>query len=334
MTGNKEPHLRLVFSADRTYLPGLAVSMASALAFLPEKITPRITIIHEGFRDTDSSAISSIARRIHPLSECTFLAIDQISRSLPAAPGLHPLTYARLLAPDLVSEDFLVYLDSDLLVLRDVSELPGLLGKSDLAAAPRCGRLGDDCPWLDPERMNADDPYFCAGVLAVRRGAWQSAGITEEALNLARWEPENCRNYDQTVLNYILHRRVTVLDETWNWNHWQFAAAPTDQALIIHYITGGKPWRAPSATGVAGLWKDAFELLCRKDLPWIGVSMQLRSRVEDLAFQVGTHLPSEMLNRLGTSWAWRIRRWKDESTDCSRARLRTCMGRLKESAKL
>jgi len=63
--------------------------------------------------------------------------------------------------------------------------------------------------------MGSDDDYFCAGIVVVDRKGWIENKIPARALDIARREPQKCRNYDQTILNYLLHGRVNVVDPTW-----------------------------------------------------------------------------------------------------------------------
>lgn len=328
MSESAPSSLRLVLSADRNYLPGISVSLCSALAFLPRTTTPRITIIHDGFCAADKDCLSRLALRMHDSATCTFTAVDKLPSGLPSAPGLHPLAYARLLAPDLVDDETFVYIDSDLLVLRDLSVLTGSISADAIAAAPYCGRLGDDCPWLEPERMSPDDPYFCSGVLAVRNTAWRESEIGPRAIALAVSEPEKCHNYDQTVLNYLLHGRVTILDESWSWNHWQFAAAPTQSPLVIHYLSAGKPWRAPSMDGVAGLWLKAFECLCGGDWPGLLLRLNARAYLQTMTVATGACIPKLLPPQLAKRFSWQAKRAREDRSAAMKTRVADCMARL------
>ncbi|GAB4165269.1 MAG: hypothetical protein Fur0032_01920 [Terrimicrobiaceae bacterium] len=323
--------LRIVLAADPAYFPGLAVSMASALAFLGKGMSARITVLHSGLGKTHHTRLSAMAERLRPGTSVDMVDVHTLGTSLPAAPGLHPLTYARLLATSVVEEPAFVYLDSDLLVMRDITPLVDMLAGSTIAAAPRAGRLGDDCPWLDPATMNPDDDYFCAGILAVDRLAWLREDISGRSLAIATREPQNCRYHDQTVLNFLLHGRTRFLDPSWGWNHWEFERAPSGAPLILHYITGGKPWRAPSRQGVAGLWVEAFRLLCLPEMPGSVASCTLSGTIRDLAARFLGAIASgplavpisQVSKRTADQWSWQARRVTQASAQ--QPRIASCL---------
>lgn len=328
-------NLRIVSASDKSYFPGLCMTLASMAAFLPEGVTPKISVIHEGLEARYKDLLEKLLRRFCPDAQVELIDVFTTGIALPDAPGLHSLTYARLIAPSIVQDEQFVYLDSDLLVLRDISMMPGLLGPADIAAAPTCGILGNDCPWLEPGTMKADDPYFCAGIMAVNRQHWNRLNLTESSISLAKSEPDKCKNYDQTVMNYLMHGRVRILDEGWGWNHWRFAEMP-EGPMILHYITGGKPWRVPLEYGSRGLWLGAFERLCGELFPWRRMQMVLKAKVNDFEKKVHGAMTSGLQGRVlaGVSrklfeeWKWSGENARQEKTGESRRNLARSLDRL------
>ena len=204
--------LHIVCASDASYFPGLCLTLSSCVVHLPADSAVKVTVIHDELSDRHEQKLTRILKAYCPDVEVVLCPVSSFKTELPSAPGLHPLAYARLLAPEIVPEEYFVYLDSDLLVLRDISPLTKMLDGHCVAVAPVCGILGDDCPWLDPAKMHGNDPYFCSGVMAVDKARWQANRITEQSITLAIREPENCKHYDQTVLNFVMHGMVRNVD--------------------------------------------------------------------------------------------------------------------------
>jgi len=161
-------------------------------------------------------------------------------------------TYARLLIPNLIDSDDVVYLDSDLLVLKDLNEFPKAIKRDTLLTAildPGYLCLGND----QPLGLNADSshsekwkslPYFNAGVLRFSPKQWKHKRIGEQALELIR--NTNCQAWDQTALNHTLAGEtgdISFIDSSWNFPRqlWREGPATTDPA-IYHFIGASKPW--------------------------------------------------------------------------------------------
>ena len=185
--------LRIVGASDNAYFPGLCLTFASTVAFLRKSICPLVSVIHDGLNAIHAMVLEKLLSRFHSSAKIDLNRADSFRITLPDAPGLHQLAYARLFAPEIVEEEKSIYLDSDLLVLRDISELAGFLDSEFITAAPICGVLGDDCPWLDSAKMTPQDPCFCSGVMAVNRNLWQRQGLTNSSTSLAKKDPAICK---------------------------------------------------------------------------------------------------------------------------------------------
>jgi lipopolysaccharide biosynthesis glycosyltransferase len=183
--------------------------------------------------------------------------------------------------------------------------------------------------------MRADDQYFCSGVMVINKFLWKEKGLTESSIALAMKEPEKCKNYDQTVLNFLLHGMVNIVDESWGWNHWRFAEMP-EGPVILHYITGGKPWRVPLEYGSRGLWLKAYERLCGDVFPWNRRQMILKAKVN--ALEKSLHgattfgFPGRVVEMLSRKkfqeWKWSGEKARQEKTGMCLGNLERALERL------
>ncbi|RTZ18467.1 glycosyltransferase family 8 protein, partial [Streptococcus pneumoniae] len=104
-------------------------------------------------------------------------------------PHINHMTFARYFIPDFVTEDKVLYLDSDLIVTGDLTDLFELdLGENYLAAARSCFGAGVG---------------FNAGVLLINNKKWGSETIRQKLIDLTEKEHENVEEGDQSILNML-----------------------------------------------------------------------------------------------------------------------------------
>ena len=187
----------------------------------------------------------------------------------------------RLMAPTLLQGvRKAIYLDSDLIVLRDLAELFDVDLGDDLLGATRDADTagiysGYDtcaCPHID-EVVGLGDPYtyFQSGVLLLNLEAMRKTCPLGDMLDYAR--DNRLRWPDQDVLNHFGAGRYRRLDTRWNFmTNWQFlrrprivAQAPQEiqddydaarlDPYVVHYAgPDGRPWLYPSCDMAEHFW--------------------------------------------------------------------------------
>lgn len=255
--------IHLVVAADAKFFPGLAVTVASALATLPMGRTLNVHVLDGGLSPAMADALRRLAARIHPAAAVEFHPVDEARFD-----GFHSgiansrMYYARLLVGSLIAADRALYLDVDVVVLDGLDDLwdREMGGNILLAAADRkIARLCDDCPWPLSD-AEAGGPYFNTGVLLMDLARWREERIGERAMQLAGEAGGKCRWHDQTALNYLLRGRIGGLPDEWNW---QREDLPEDPAIrAIHFTTGKKPWRYPGPDARFRVWRAFYRFAC------------------------------------------------------------------------
>jgi lipopolysaccharide biosynthesis glycosyltransferase len=249
----------LVTSSDEKYLPGLIVAIASALGRLPAGFEVDVVVYDEGLSERTRAELRRIVERAHTASRLHLeQGFSQLGRDLPVAGHVTEATYSRLLIPELSPDlERAVYIDADLLVVDDISELFTM----DLGGAIFAACVDKDTPTvqggvpysyealeLPPERQ-----YFNAGLLVMDVPAWRDAGVSAATADYAlRWDAE-LRCPDQEGINVVCGDRAVALDPRFNFQvsgEAIAAAAAGDgraahqslrRAAIVHF-TGPKPW--------------------------------------------------------------------------------------------
>ena len=167
-------------------------------------------------------------------------------------PHINHMTFARYFIPDFVTEDKVLYLDSDLIVTGDLTDLFELdLGENYLAAARSCFGAGLG---------------FNAGVLLINNKKWKSETIRQQLIELTEKEHENVKEGDQSILNMLFRDQYSLLDDKYNFqigfdagaaekNHaFIFEIPLTPLPKILHYISPDKPWKQFSVGRLREEW--------------------------------------------------------------------------------
>ena len=167
-------------------------------------------------------------------------------------PHINHMTFARYYIPDFVTEDKVLYLDSDLLVTDDLTDLFELdLGENYLATTRSCFGAGIG---------------FNAGVLLINNKKWQAENIRQKLIDLTEKEHENVGEGDQSILNILFQNSCYQLEDTYNFqigfdagaaekNHaFVFEIPLTPLPKILHYISPDKPWKQFSVGRLRKEW--------------------------------------------------------------------------------
>lgn len=144
------------------------------------------------------------------------------------------------LLPDSVSS--VLYLDSDVIVIRDLSTLQGQLfteaegGKNFMIAAVDEPSSGDH---LRPLGF-VGTRYFNSGVLLIDLDQWRSAEVGPKLIKMAAELGDKLDVWDQDVLNLYFDDSWLSLNGRFNWIHKDIGKS---DPVIVHFVTGDKPWK-------------------------------------------------------------------------------------------
>lgn len=174
---------------------------------------------------------------------------------------ISPMTYARYFIPDYISEDKVLYLDSDLIVNQSLGSLFEIELYEHLLAAA----------W------DTDGISFNAGVMLINNKKWRQEKLKERLIEqsiVTIREVEEGRfenfNGDQTILNQVCSNQWLELDKEFNlqvghdvtafynkWNNYFNEVVPPS---IIHFVSYRKPWTTLIANRYRDLWWEFHDL--------------------------------------------------------------------------
>ena len=263
---NNNNIIPIVFTCDDKYIPFLAVSLESMEDNASKNYTYDIKILHS---NNISEANQNIIRQKY--NNQTFkISFEDISSYVELiASKLHTrdyyskATYYRLFIPNLYKHyDKVLYLDSDIIVKGDISELYNTeLGENFVGAIPdnfvQCTPLAWDYVEKHiPLGKGAHTRYFNAGILLMncrRLREIDFEGKFIDLLGKVKFEVAQ----DQDYLNCICRGKVKLINLVWNKQPFPSNTIKEKDIKIFHFNLDLKPWLKDNILYEKHFWEYA-----------------------------------------------------------------------------
>ncbi len=274
--------IHLAVASDARYLTGAIGTLASIRLAVPLETEIRVILLHDRLNQIEQRRVIDAMAKLKRGPEVEFMRVDANFGSFPAFAFGSTMSYARLLLPEKVAMERLIYIDVDILVLKDLSALVRL----DLPATGVGGVaekiIAEDMPKVLPVDLDPDQPYLNTGLLILDLNKVKQAGVFTKALDILSHYPESCRWHDQSAINYALNGETQVLDNSWNVQSQHMYFDPievipslADRSVNVHFTSKAKPWLAPTPFPAEQMYRkllDAVDSGWRED-PYVTASM-------------------------------------------------------------
>lgn len=242
----------IFFTADESYAPWLDCAIRSMEENASEAYKYQIIVLHQDLSEESQRRIASGVRvpfeiRFIPMERELAGITDRTENRLRC--DYFTLTiYFRLFIADRFPEyDKGIYLDSDIVVPGDISELYRVeLGDNMIGAC--ADRSITPVPELVEYAENAVgvriDQYINSGILLMSLKKMREAGFCDHFLHLLHTYHFDCLAPDQDYINAMCNGKIVYLDEAWD------AMPPMggkevevlQNPKLIHYNLFQKPW--------------------------------------------------------------------------------------------
>lgn len=257
---NHKNEIPIFFSTDDNYIPFLDIAIASLIENASKEYEYRIIVLNTGLEQEN---INIIMRNERPGFAIEFVDIssevETIKSRFKNVYHFSVVTYYRLFIASLFPQyDKIVYLDCDLVVLGDVSELYHIdLGENILAAAPEqfvqnteeFRRYADRALSVDPSS------YVNAGVLVINLVEFRKNKIEEQFVALITAYDFDLLDPDQAYLNYLCRDKIHILPNGWNKEPMPLSC--DGKKNIVHYALYKKPWQYDDVIDGEYFWQYA-----------------------------------------------------------------------------
>ena len=236
----------IFFSTDDNYIPYLDTAVASLIENASKDYTYRIVVLNTGL---DPENVALVKRNERAGFTIDFVdiseAVADIKSRLKNVYHFSIVTYYRLFIASLFPQyDKIIYLDCDLIVLGDISEMYRMeMGENILGAVrDQYVAITDEFKLYARDAVDVDpEGYINAGVLLMNLSAFRENRIEEKFVELITNYDFDVVDPDQAYLNYLCAGKILYLKNGWN-----KVPMPTPcegKKNIVHYALYKKPWQ-------------------------------------------------------------------------------------------
>jgi lipopolysaccharide biosynthesis glycosyltransferase len=291
-TLDKEPII-IVCAASNSYAMPLGVVICSTLANVESNCRVIFFVIDGGITKKNKTKLLSIIKSAN--AEIRWLQpLDGIFDRMVVRGHIRKESYFRLLIPYLLPNQYskVIYLDSDLIVQGDLSQLWNMdINNEYLLAVQDLGipYVSSSYGLANYQELGipADCKYFNSGVLVINLEKWRSNNISKKVIEFIEKNSEYIRWCDQDGLNAILGGKWGELETKWNqtccfhkyskrellFTKGKIEREPND-TCIIHFATSLKPWNSNVHHPANELFFNYLDLT-----PWSGWRLTIWRRL-------------------------------------------------------
>lgn len=262
----------IFFAVDDGYMPCLAVTLESLIENASKNYYYSIKVLYTNINEENKRKINKYATANVSIEFVDLnYYIEKVKDKLYTRDYYTKTTYFRLFIPNLYPQyNKAIYLDSDITVLGDISELYNIeLENNLIGAAP------DDViqttkvfqEYAEKVVGVADyRNYFNAGILLMNLDELRRFNFQDKFLYLLETIKFTVAQ-DQDYLNRLCKGRVKIIDRGWDRMPIANDDYPIDNIKIIHYNLADKPWRYDDVRYSEYFWYYAkrteyYEYIC------------------------------------------------------------------------
>ena len=236
----------IFFSTDDNYLPYLDVAIRSLIDNASREYTYKITVLNTGLSEENSRLIMSNREdgfeiELFDISE----QLENIKSRFKNVYHFSVVTYYRLFIASLFPQyDKVIYLDCDLVVRGDISELYRIDLKDNILGAAPEEFVQNTREFRDYARIALGvnpDAYVNAGVLLMNLRQFRESRIEQKFISMITEYDFDLLDPDQAYLNYLCKDKIHILPN--GWNKEPMPVACEGEKNIVHYALYKKPWQ-------------------------------------------------------------------------------------------
>lgn len=258
---NKNKTIPIFFACDENFVKFTAVTITSLIANASKEFSYDIHILCTKISEDKKQKVIKLANenfKIYFDDVTNYL--KSISYRLPIRDYYSKTTYYRLFISEMFPElNKALYLDSDMIVLGDISELynhdigenyVGACNEQAMVQTDVYGTYVEQCIGLDRNK------YFNAGMLLINCAQFRKQKILDQFIRLLH-EYSFVVTQDEDYLNFICKDKVFWIENSWNVETYGKIKYSEATAKIIHYLMVGKPWHFKDVPFAEIFWNYA-----------------------------------------------------------------------------
>ncbi len=252
----------IFFAVDDFYIPFLAVTLTSLIENASKNYNYDLKILYTSIRDENIRKIKKLESEYVSIDFVDLTSyVEEIKDKLHTRDYYTKTTYFRLFIPELYPNmKKALYLDSDITILGDISELYNESLEDNLV-----GAVADDVIQTTPifreyaeqvVGVSTYKKYFNAGVLLMNLEELRKFNFQEKftyILEQIRFTVAQ----DQDYLNRLCKGRTKIIDRVWNRMPIYTDKVKEEDIKLIHYNLAYKPWHFDDTLYKKYFWEYA-----------------------------------------------------------------------------
>ena len=306
----KEQFIPIFYACDDAFVKFTIVSMHSLIKNASKDYHYILHILHTEISDEMKDIVNRLASdnfEIRFIDVTNYL--QSISEKLPLRDYYSKTTYYRLFIAEMFPQySKALYLDSDTVILGDVSELYQTdIGDAYLGACHEQAMVQSREFGTYVEKVVGVSRYnfFNAGMMLINCDRFRIHFVLDKFIDYLHYY-NFVVTQDEDYLNLICKDHVYWLDQRWNTETFGNVPYPVEQAEMIHYIMTNKPWHYEDCRFGDIFWEYARETEVYEELRLIQSSYSDEEKARDAASSEKltqtaieeTHREDNFLNRI------------------------------------
>jgi lipopolysaccharide biosynthesis glycosyltransferase len=258
---NERRTIPIFFACDEDFVKYMMVTLRSVIDNASKEYEYKIYVLNTGISNERQKLVKDMENENFSLSFVDVsLYLDKMKGKLPLRDYYSMTTYYRLFISQMYPEyDKVIYLDSDVVVVDDISKLYAYDLKGYYVGAANdqlvqqlevFGRYVEQVLGVDRNR------YFNAGVLLMNCQALRDTDFLDRFVELVNTYTFIVAQ-DQDYLNVICKDKVLYLPVSWNLEASSEITIPENEISLIHFNMTAKPWKYEDCVLGSYFWKYA-----------------------------------------------------------------------------
>lgn len=244
-------NMTAVIVTDDNYAQHLGVTLTSLFENKKSNQLLKTYLISNGLKPENHKKLKRIFEKYQ--SECIFLDIDAKKFAhLSVKNHMSHAAYYKISIPELIPEDKVIFLDCDLVIEEDISNLWNI----DISDFYLAAVENPEFDRYDQLGIPEGSRTFNSGVMLLNLKTWRENNISEKVMEFLLSNSHKTALHDQDGFNSVLYDKWLPIAPKWN-QQTKFFSMKLDESsfiqeeweeaiknpAIIHYTTSSKPWQ-------------------------------------------------------------------------------------------
>ncbi len=251
----------IFYACDDAFVKYTVVSIKSLLDNADKSKRYHIYVLNAGISDEMKNEVYKLKNDYADIEFiCVKDQVEKIGTSLPLRDYYSKTTYFRLFIAEMFPEyDKAIYIDSDTVVLGDISEFydhnlgDKLVGACHEQAMVQTEVYGN---YVEKVMGISRYNYFNAGHILINCKKFREENVLKQFIDLLKVYTFTVTQ-DEDYLNVICHNRVLWIFDGWNTEVYGELPVSESDIKMIHYIMVNKPWHYHECRLKEPFWKYA-----------------------------------------------------------------------------